>query len=177
MEFSYFSNCIPTLLFGPVVVTSWPTLGSSLVLSRLVRIGTLVTLTFVVSSSQHCDFDEFVVTLSVVLTASVAGHHRLLTLHFHWHVDNLVTRTGPVESLARSDFGHVHVLATESHGYQVDSSCFDRSLVVLKSRQSWAWQGYLDQFDPLVIEQLDRVMTGHQLLCSDPVSHSSHSDS
>ena len=68
-------------------------------------------------------------TATVVLTASVARHHRLLTLHFHWHVDNPVARTGPVESLARSDFGHVHVLATESHGYQVDTSCFDIHLL------------------------------------------------
>ena len=66
----------------------------------------------------------------VVLTASAARHHRLLTLHFHWHVNNLVARIGPMESLARSVFGHVHVLATESHGYQVDSSCFDPSPVV-----------------------------------------------
>ena len=69
-------------------------------------------------------------TVMVVLTTSVARHHRLQTLHFHWHVGNLVARTGPVESLARSDFGHVHVLATESHGYQVDSSCFDHSPVI-----------------------------------------------
>ena len=27
-------------------------------------------------------------------------HHPLLTLHFHWHVNNLVARTGPVEALA-----------------------------------------------------------------------------
>ena len=74
----------------------------------------------------------------VVLTASVAQHRRLLTLHFHWHVDNLVARTGPAESLARYDFGHVRVLATESHGYQVDSSCFDHSPVVPKSHQGWA---------------------------------------
>ena len=96
----------------------------------------------------------------VVFTASVARHHRLLTLHFHWHVNNLVARTGPVEALARSDFGHVHVLATESHGYQVGSLCFNHSHVVFKSRQGWAWQRYLDQFDyQLVIQQLDSVMT------------------
>ena len=41
-----------TPLFGPVVVTSWPTLGSSLVLIRLVRVGTPVTLTFIVTSLQ-----------------------------------------------------------------------------------------------------------------------------
>ena len=85
--------------------------------------------------------------------ASVARHHWLLTLRVHWHVDNFVARTGPVESLARSDFGHVHVLATESHGYQVDSSCFDHSPVVLKSRQGWAWPSYLDQFDTLTAYQ------------------------
>ena len=96
----------------------------------------------------------------VVLTTSVARHHRLLTLHFHWHVNNnLDARTGPVESLARSDFGDVHVLATGSHGYQVDSPCFDHSPVVPKSRQGWAWQRCLDQFDTLVIQQLDGVMT------------------
>ena len=78
--------------------------------------------------------------VKVVLTTYVARHHRLLTLHFHWHVNNLVARTGPVEALARSDFGHVHVLATESHVYQVDSSCFDHSPLVPKSRQGWAWQ-------------------------------------
>ena len=43
-----------------------------------------------------------------------------------------------MESLARSDFGHVHVLATESYGYEVDLLCFDHSLVVLKSRQGLA---------------------------------------
>ena len=59
----------------------------------------------------------------VVLTVSVARHHRLLTLHFHWHVDNLVVRIGPAESLARSDFGHVHVFVIECQGYEVDSSC------------------------------------------------------
>ena len=53
-----------------------------------------------------------------VLTASVARHH-------HGHVDNLVTRTAPVEYLAR--LGSVTVLVTESHGYQVGSSCFDLS--------------------------------------------------
>ena len=145
-------------------VTSWPTLGSSLMLIRLVRIGTPVTLTFIVTSLQHCDLDGFVVT------ASVARHHRLLTLHFHWQFNNLVARIGPVESLARSDFGHVHVLATETHGYQVDSSCFDHSPVAPKSRQGWAWQRCHDQFDTLVIQQLDSVMTGHQLLGSDPLS-------
>ena len=106
----------------------------------------------------------------VVLTTSVARHHRL-----HWHVNNLVVRTGPVESLARSFFGHVHVLATESQGCQVDSSCFDHSPVDLKSRQGWAWQRYLDQFDTLVIQQLDSVMTTNSsvlILC-----HTSHSDS
>ena len=36
-------------------VTSWPTLGSTLVFIRLVRIGTPVTLTFNVTSLQHCD--------------------------------------------------------------------------------------------------------------------------
>ena len=49
-------------------------------------------------------------------------------------------------------------------------SCFDHSPVVPKSRQGWTWQGYLDQFDTLVIQQLNSVMTGHQLLCSDPLS-------
>ena len=29
---------------------------------------------------------------------------------------------------------------------------------------------YLDQFDTLVIQQRNSVMTGHQLLCSDPLS-------
>ena len=48
VEFQYIS--VP--LFGPVVVTSWPTLGSSLVLIRLVRVGTPVTLTFIVTSLQ-----------------------------------------------------------------------------------------------------------------------------
>ena len=43
--------CIQTPLFGPVVATSWPTLGSSLVLIRLVRIGTPVTLTFIVNTA------------------------------------------------------------------------------------------------------------------------------
>ena len=111
----------------------------------------------------------------VVLTASVARHHRLLTVHFHWHDDNLVARTGPVESLARSDSGHVRVLPTESHGYQVDSSCFDHSPVVLKSRQGWAWQRYLDQFNILVIQQLDIVMTTNSFVLT--LCHTSHSDS
>ena len=75
-----------------------------------------------------------------------------------------------MESLARSDFGHVPVLASESHGKQVDSSCYDDSPVVLKSRQGWAWQGYLDQFDTLVVQQHNSVMTGHQLLSSDRLS-------
>ena len=64
MELSYRSVCIPTPLFGRVVATSWTTLGSSLMRARLVRIGTPVTLTFIVSSPQHCDLDVFVVTLS-----------------------------------------------------------------------------------------------------------------
>ena len=70
-------------------------------------------------------------------SASVARHHH------HWHVDNLVARTGLAESLARSDFGPVIVLATESHEYQVDSSCFDHSPDVPKSHQGWASQRYL----------------------------------
>ena len=45
-------------------VTSWPTLGSTLVLIDLVRIGTLLTLTFIVTSLQHFDRVRFVVTLS-----------------------------------------------------------------------------------------------------------------
>ena len=95
------------------------------------RIGTPTTLTFVVSSPQHCDLDGFGVTLSwsfsrLLLLDTIDSSR----LHIHWHVDNLVARVGPVESLARSDFGHVHVLATQSHGYQVDSSCFDHSPVV-----------------------------------------------
>ena len=64
VDFSYISACIPTHLFGPVVVTSWPTLGSTLVLIRFVRIGTPITLTFIVTSLQHCDLGECVVTLS-----------------------------------------------------------------------------------------------------------------
>ena len=39
-------------------------MGSTLVLIRLVRIGTPVTLTFIETSPQHCDLDEFVVKLS-----------------------------------------------------------------------------------------------------------------
>ena len=64
VELSYISVCIPTPLFGPGVATSWPTLGSSLMLIRLVRVGTPGTLTFIVTSLQHCDLDGFVVTLS-----------------------------------------------------------------------------------------------------------------
>ena len=41
----------PHSLFGSVVATSWSTLGSSLILIRLVRIGTPVTLRR--SSSPH----------------------------------------------------------------------------------------------------------------------------
>ena len=41
-------------------------------------------------------------------------------------------------------------------------------LFVPKLRQGWGWQGFLDQFDTLVIQQLNSVMTGHKLLCSDP---------
>ena len=69
----------------------------------------------------------------VVLTASVARHHRLLTLHFHWHVNNLVARTGPVEALARSDFGHVHVLATESYGVKL-AHCASTTHLLYSSR-------------------------------------------
>ena len=174
MELSYISVCIPTPLFGMVVVTSWPILGSTLVLIRLVRICTSMTLTINVTSLQHCDLGECVRCHAVIVVLmTVAQHHRLLTLHFHWHVNNLVARTGPVESLARSDFGHIHVLATESHGYQVDTSCFDHSPVVPKCRQGWAWQRYLDQFDTLVIQQLNSVMADYQLLCSDPLSSDS----
>ena len=110
-----------------------------------------------------------------VLTASVARHHRLLTLHIHWHVNNLDARTGPVESLARSDFGHVQVLATESRGYQVDSSCFVHSPVVPKSRQGSASQRYPDHFNALVIQQLDSVMTTNSSVLT--LCHTSQSDS
>ena len=111
----------------------------------------------------------------VVLMNDCCSTHRLPTLHFHWHVNNLAAQTGHVESLARSDFGHVHVLATESHGYQVDSSCFDHSPVDLKSRRCWSWQSYLDQFDTLVIQQLDSVMTTNSSVLT--LCHTSQPDS
>ena len=50
--------CIPTHLFDTVVYTSLSTLGS-LVLIRLVRIGTPVTLMCIATSFQHCDPDSF----------------------------------------------------------------------------------------------------------------------
>ena len=87
-----------------------------------------------------------ILVIFVVLTDSVAIHHRLT----NWHVDNHVVRAGFMEFLARSHFGHVHVLATES--------------------QSWSWQGFFAQLVTTVVPQLDGVVTGHQLLCSDPVS-------
>ena len=176
MELSYISVCIPTPLFGTVHITSWPTLGTTLVVIRLVRIGNPVTFDVqrhLVSTLRSCWARCHAVI--VVLTTSVARHRWLLTLHFRWHVDNLVARTEPVEYLARSGFGHVQVLATESRGYQVDTSCFDHSPVVPKSRQGWAWQGYLDQFDVLVIQQPNCVISTNSsvlILC-----HTSHSDS
>ena len=107
-------------------------------------------------------------TVIIVLTTSLARHHQLLTLHFQWHIINLHARTDPVEPL------HVHVLATENHGNQIDLSCFDHSPVV-QIASSWAWQRCLDQFDTLVIQQLDSVMTTNSSVLT--LCHSSHSDS
>ena len=118
--------CISPPLFGPVVVTSWPPRESSLVPIRLVRIGTPVTLTFVVSSPQHCDLDGRIGLLILVnvgvITASVA---------FYTIGSACCTSTGMSTTLLHEldlwnilhylTFGHVHVLATESQGYQVNS--------------------------------------------------------
>ena len=89
-----------------------------------------VTLTFIVTSLKHCDLDSI---------------PRLLLLDTI-NVDNLVTRTGPVESLARSDM-------------DPSSSLPLRAMDIKLACRASAFN-----------KQLDGVMTGHQLLCSDPVT-------
>ena len=89
-----------------------------------------VTLTFTVTSLQHCDLASF--SRLLLLDTNTECRQPCYTI---WTFGISCTiRHGPVI-----------VLATESHGYQVGSSCFD-------------------------LQQLDGVMTGRQLLCSYPVT-------
>ena len=86
------SHC--TGLFIPVLILI---LIDVLVLVLTLRLVLALTLRLVLALTLR-----LVLVLTLRLSTSVTVHRRHLMLHIHWHVGNLVVRTEPVESLARS---------------------------------------------------------------------------